>query len=302
MTMNITTYWIDKPWSIRVEINNIEKKVTEEIAFLLPVEKVLLSKVHIGDRIAMDSIVDEGNYFRNLIERGKEFKNTYPVSDRINNILQYLHKILKYPYHSDIQEEPNYKEIKEFYYNNPSNLPLSECIEYGYGKCAQFGILFAIIAQAADLQVTYNQVAKKTLKNIKRPDTKEHLFKSVSLGIVDEHHVYNSVLVNDKYVPVDPTRKLNGMYLPHQEIFKMANYEEYKSLLVKEKDTKSYLGSSYCTLGLYQQRAKLRVKLRPSNLQDNKNSAWASNVIFKLVPWMDPNPAKILSKNLELIC
>lgn len=299
--MNIITNWIDKPWSIRTEINNIEKEDGQDIILSLPVEKVPLSKVKVGDKIAADTIVDEGSYFKSLTKRGKEFENISSISDKIDNILQYLNKLLSYPYHSDLQQESNFKELNEFYHNDPSNLPLSKCIEYGYGQCAQFGILFAIVAQASNLKVTYNQVAKKTLKNIKRPDTEQPLFQSVPLGVVDEHHVYNSVLVEGKYIPVDPTPSLNGMHDVHRNIFEVANYKEFKNLYVEEENVKDYIGSSHCIFEPHQRKAKLRIKVEPRSLEGIQEPSWPSRVTFKLVPWMNPNPAKILSKEPKVI-
>lgn len=299
--MNITTDWIDKPWSIRAEINNIRKEAGQEIILSLPVEKVPLSKIEFGDRIAADTVVDKGIYFKSLTKRGKELKSISSISDKIDNILQYLNKILSYPYHSNLQQESNFEQLNEFYHNNPSNLPLSECIKYGYGLCAQFGILFAIVAQASDLKVTYNQVAKKTLKNIKRPDTERPLFQSVSLGTVDEHHVYNSVLVEGEYIPVDPTPNLNGMHDTHRKIFEAADYKEYKSLFVDEEDVKNYFGSSNCIFNPYQRKTELQIKIEPRSLGGTQKPNWPSRVAFELVPWMTPNPVKILSKELKVI-
>lgn len=79
--------------------------------------------------------------------------------------------------------------------------------------------------QKAGLQGTLCNAEAGVVKNIKRSDREENLFKSVAIGEPTAAHMWTEVQMSDgTWIPVDPSTNLVGDTQERMALFQEANY------------------------------------------------------------------------------
>ncbi len=107
-----------------------------------------------------------------------------------------------------------------------SNVPLSELIDKGHGVCRHLAVAYLWLAQKAGLVGTLMVSDYGGVKNVKRIDTGEQLFKSVEVGQPLPAHAWTEIKTNDgQWIPVDPSVKLVGDTEEGLATFREAGYE-----------------------------------------------------------------------------
>ena len=104
-------------------------------------------------------------------------------------------------------------------------IPLSEIFEKEYGVCRHLSIAYLWLAQQAGLEGTLACSAPLVIRNIKRKDNNQPLFKCVPVGNGLVAHMWDEIrLSNGKWIPVDPSTQLIGDADEGFDMFREANY------------------------------------------------------------------------------
>lgn len=276
--MKVKSEWIEKPWSIKAIFDGIDLPNGAKIPYQTEVQKVPYQQINTGQLLTGEVFVDEGDYFEKLTRAGRGLQ-AKPLEEKIDSISNHIHALIDYPYDDNIENKLNQREIKDFYSKKRTIYPLSKTIDLGYGECAQYAALFAIIGQRAGLKLTINQTPKASLINIVRPDTGKNLYQSIPLGPYSGSHNFISV-INQECISVDPTCRLNGINPVHEEIMKQANYSSFLMVAADEKD-KDYLASANACLQPTKTKTKLTGTIRPRYLgKDKPTDHWVSRAEF----------------------
>lgn len=164
-----------------------------------------------------------------------------PEHERIAEVLDILKSEVRYAFNDVLEKvaetDPDLaKWVAENTGLNVSsvhNVPLSEIVEKGYGVCRHLAPAYLWLAQKAGLKgvILSSDTDLSVIKNIKRSDTKEKLFKSVEVGQDVAAHSWVEIKTSDgRWIPVDPSTGLVGASEEGLAMFKEANYMAYGNL------------------------------------------------------------------------
>lgn len=228
--------WIIKGREAEVFVSDVEITEHRSVNFRIRIKKLPLPRIPTKGVFFIQTVcVDpESTCLRELTKRAREIRSLREER-KISTLLRMVRETFRYPFPSLIQrlEKDNPEDaewIKEYIKGTQVHAPFSEFIKRGYGECRHYAVLFAILAQAAGLEVILAWCLERVLVNVIRRDTQEPLFVTVPLGEVNAGHAWNEVRIQSgEWVPVDPTKNLNGLNFSEREIFIEANYVHFLS-------------------------------------------------------------------------
>jgi len=150
--------------------------------------------------------------------RAAEKIGELPETERLGALMQLIHEKLRYPYpeimEADSRDNPDLEQwFEERFGERPrlGDLELNEFLERGYGDCKIMATAYLLAAQSAKLKGIYAN-SGTTLKNVKRPDKGEPIFKSVEVDRdLNSAHAWVEIQLSDgRWIPVDPTANMIG--------------------------------------------------------------------------------------------
>lgn len=209
MTSKFNVQWIESAKAVNIDVIAFQ----EPIRISLTLQKLPLPKIDMKKASMVgNTIVSDSSILSLLRERARAFR-IMPKDKRTDVVLKLTRETLTYGSWKKLQR------VKSL------SLNLADYVSYGYGNCEHFSSLFALLAQAAELDVIVVGCYEGQLENIIRSDNGEPLFKTVPLGKVNAAHGWNEVRVErDRWIPVDPTANLNGLDNTQRMIFDKARY------------------------------------------------------------------------------
>lgn len=178
-------------------------------------------------------LIDEETEKMSSITSRAEALRTVPEIERPKAVLELLRENVQYAY-NDVGEAVSKSdpELASWVAQNTginssaSNVPLSELIDKGYGVCRHLAVAYLWLAQKAGLEGTLMASDYGGIRNIKRTDTGERLFKSVDVGQPLPAHAWAEIRTSDgRWIPVDPSVKLVGDTEEGLSMFQEAGYE-----------------------------------------------------------------------------
>jgi len=208
----------------------VEITTERSLKIYAKVRKLPLPKISTEKGVSLESVfVNFEPTLMKLIKRVQRDLGSLSDEEKIERLIEVVRKTFSYPFSGVIESlkmnKPDEARWIEDHFEGDKRAPISEFIEHGYGVCRHYAALFTILAQAVDLDVIMAIALKGVLVNYVREDTGQPLFKAVPLGRVEPGHSWNEVRINGKkWIPVDPTKALNGLNPDHRRVFDKANY------------------------------------------------------------------------------
>ncbi len=156
-----------------------------------------------------------------------------PEKERPARVLEIFRNRMRYAYNDTIEElSETDPDLAKWVAENTglnssaSNVPLSQILEKGYGVCRHLAVAYLWLAQKAGLKGVILGSDWSVLKNIKRRDTGEKLFKSAKVGQpITAPHSWVEIKTSDgQWIPVDPSTNLVGDNEDSLAMFQEANY------------------------------------------------------------------------------
>lgn len=155
-----------------------------------------------------------------------------PEEERIDALMKLFRENIHYAYNTTVDDisktDPELAEWISTHTgvkSHATNVPLSEIIEKKYGVCPHLSVAYLWLAQKAGLEGVILNSDTGKLKNIKRTDNDEKLFKSVEIGEPVPAHSWVEIKLSDgRWIPVDPSTQLTGTTEEKFKMFENANY------------------------------------------------------------------------------
>lgn len=200
-----------------LHIENIELTPNSEIPIDIQIRKAPI-EIEDGDSIGGNGV--EVNFKGRSVElmRAAEKLKELPEAERLGAVMKLIHEKLKYPYpettENDSRDNPDLKKwLDERFGERPriGDLELNEFLERGYGDCKIMATAYLLAAQSAELRGIYAN-SGTALKNIKRPDNGQPIFRSVEVDRdLNSAHAWVEIQLSDgRWIPVDPTANMIG--------------------------------------------------------------------------------------------
>jgi hypothetical protein len=207
----------EKCYQKELDFKNVEITPDEDFPIDLRVEKEPI-EIRDGDKIGANSVEVrfEGETME-LMQAAEKFKEL-PEEERLSALIELVRARLQYPYtevmESASEGNPDLKKwFEERFGERPklAGVELNESLKRGYGDCKIIATAYLLAAQSAELKGIYAN-SGTTLKNLKRPDNGQPIFRSVEVDRdLNSTHAWVEIQLSDgSWVPVDPTAKMVG--------------------------------------------------------------------------------------------
>lgn len=219
-----------------INFNNLslQKEGDHSKEFVIKFEKEAIT-LEKGKKYSQYCVYDkETEKMQSIVAELSQYKDL-PEEEKLSKILETLRTHVKYPFqkeNDDLKlENPDLaKWVEEnLLTTNWPTINLSDTFEKGYGICGNLSLAYLYLAEKVGLKglIFYGD----ELKNIKRSDNNEALFKLVGVGERARTHAWCEIqLSNGDWIPVDPSTKLIGDEKGIED-FKKANYIGRPSIL-----------------------------------------------------------------------
>jgi len=178
-------------------------------------------------------LIDQETESMTYLAKEAEALSELPERERPAKVLEILRRKMHYAYNDAIKKlSETDPELAKWVAENTglnaasvSDVPLSQILEKGYGVCRHLAPAYLWLAQKAGLKGVILSSAWGVLKNIKRSDTQEKLFRSAEVGQPVSGHSWVEIKTADgQWIPVDPSTKLVGDTEAGLAMFRDANY------------------------------------------------------------------------------
>jgi len=239
--------------SASVSFKNLELNVgnTRSPAIRVVVEKQPIELVEGRSYCNVPILVDrETDLMRILANKARDLL-LIPEKERIGRVLEILRSHLKYAYKDVIEElykadsrKADWVEKNTGITSKIPNFPLSQVLEGGFGICTHFATAYLWLAQKAGLKGVILSSGDNVIKNIRRSDNNERLFKSFEVGEYTSPHVWVEIKTSTgDWIPVDPTTNLIGDTEEGLQMFREANYlsKDYEGILQLDPEPREKL-------------------------------------------------------------
>lgn len=231
MANKVDLQWIEPGAVLKVRAVDVQITPKDPFQLILEFQKLPLPKINPKRSFSLGGITaDNGGSLPLLRKKAASFRKV-SEEERINLLLDLARANLVYPYQEKLEAlKQNNSDLEKWvreYLCEGGKYPeiLSKYVSKGYGVCRHFAALFAVLAQAAELEVIVAGCCEGQLVNVIRPDSGKPLFKSVPLGPINAAHAWNEIrLKNGQWISVDPTANLNGLDNVQKDIFEQAHY------------------------------------------------------------------------------